>query len=117
MQYPENTGVAVQTGEHTYQTKGFHEKGHEIEKTIFVDARAIGTITVRYLNKSADEDEHPFMPEEISLLKIISERIGDYLSRRSTEVRLRESEEKFRELFNNMSSGVAVYDPCGQVTS
>ncbi len=113
MQYPEDTGVAVQTDGHTYQTEGFHGTGPVIEQTIFMDARVIGTITVQYLKEHADEGESPFLPEEISLLKIISERIGNYLSRRSAGVRLRESEEKFRELFNNMSSGVAVYDVTG----
>ena len=113
MQYPEATGVMVQIEGQTYQTEGFQSTGPEIDQTIFVDARAVGTITVRYPDKNSKEKKDPFLPEESSLLKIISERIGNYLSRRLTEVRLQESEEKFRELFSNMSSGVAVYEVVG----
>ena len=37
-------------------------------------------------------------------------QVQDITERKETEQRIKSSEEKFRELFNNMSSGVAVYD-------
>lgn len=113
MQYPEETAVSVDIDGHAYQTEEFSGTGPFIEQTIFRDAVAIGTIMVSYRNGHHEGDDDSFLPEEIWLLKIISERIDNYLSWRSAEVRIRESEEKFRELFNNMSSGVAVYDVTG----
>ncbi len=113
MQYPEDTAVSVDIDGHTCQTEVLGGTGPSMEQTIFRDAVAVGTITVSYRNDHHKGDDNYFLPEEIWLLKIISERIDNYLSRRSAEVRIRESEEKFRELFNNMSSGVVVYDVTG----
>lgn len=113
MQYPEDTAVSVDIDGHDYQTENYDSTSPSIEQKIFRDAEAIGKITVSYRNGHHEGDTHSFLPEEEWLLKIISERIDNYLSRQSAEVRIRESEEKFRELFNNMSSGVAVYDVTG----
>ncbi len=46
-------------------------------------------------------------------LRSAAKLIGEIVERKRAENTLRESEERFRELFNNMSSGVAIYEVMG----
>jgi len=110
MSYPEHAEVAVHTKTRTYHSGAFQETGPEIKRPFSVDGEWSGSISVRYPGGHPDGDDSIFLPEEDTLLQIICERISTYLKRRITEVHLLESEETFRELFNNMSSGVAVYE-------
>ena len=48
-----------------------------------------------------------YQPDSISYYLV---QVQDITERKKSENKLKESEEKFRELFNNMSSGVAVYE-------
>ena len=110
MQYPESTGVLIERGLQKYQTDGFYRTDIAIESDFNSDNITGGRITVCYLNHSPDGYSGNFLDEEKNLLSIICERIGNYLSRITAEVYLKNSEERFRELFDNMSSGVAVYE-------
>lgn len=110
MSYPDHAEVAVHTKARTYHTSAFQETGPEIRKPFSVDEEWSGSITVRYSGGHPEGDGNSFLPEEDTLIRIICERISAYLKRTIAEAHLLESEEKFRELFNNMSSGVAVYE-------
>lgn len=110
MSHPEHAEVAVRTKTRTYHTSAFQETGPDIQKPFSLDAEWSGSISVRYPGGHPKGDDNTFLPEEDALIQIICERISTYLKRRIAEAYLVESEEKYRELFNNMSSGVAVYE-------
>ncbi|EHQ35585.1 PAS domain S-box protein [Methanoplanus limicola] len=109
MQYPESTGVSIEKGGKRYQTEGYYKSDIAIENDFYSDNIKEGEITVCYLNHSPDGYSGEFLNEEKNLLEIICERIGNYIDRKNAEINLKNSEERFRELFNNMSSGVAIY--------
>ncbi len=48
--------------------------------------------------------------EDLNLLQISSQIIGNALERKISEDTLKESESRYRELINHMTSGIAVYD-------
>ncbi|UUX93107.1 PAS domain S-box protein [Methanoplanus endosymbiosus] len=110
MQYPESTGVLIETDGKRYQTEGFYETDIAIKNDFYSDYIKEGSITVCYLNHSPNGYLGEFLNEEKDLLGIICERIENYIDRKNTEIDLKNSEERFRELFNNMSSGVSVYE-------
>jgi PAS domain S-box-containing protein len=110
MQYPESTGVSIVRGESRYQTEGYYKSDIAIEGDFYSENIKEGRITVCYFNHSPDGYSGEFLNEEKNLLGIICERIGNYIDRINAEINLKNSEERFRELFNNMSSGVAIYE-------
>ena len=65
---------------------------------------------VGYLEERPERDEGPFQKEERALLDAIAERVGRIIERKWVQDALRKSEEKFRELMENMHSGVTVYE-------
>ena len=67
----------------------------------------IGRIDVNYLTKKPDVDEGPFLKEERMLLNTVAERLGRVIQRIRAEEAVKESEVRYRELFENMALGYA----------
>ena len=65
-----------------------------------------------------DRRKDRFNLDAITALEDIADHIGEALQRKQVEETLRESEEKFRSLYDSMSEGVALhqllYDPAGK---
>ena len=76
---------------------------------IKVRRQVSGSLEVYYRQERPESDEGPFLREERNLINAIAERLGKILERREAESALERSEARFRELFNNMTDGVAVF--------
>ncbi|GBC60740.1 hypothetical protein DENIS_1699 [Desulfonema ishimotonii] len=109
-QYPEITCVCIRLADgRKFLTDYFKETPWGLATDIIVRQEYIGCIEVFYSERKWPAGEVPFLPEEQVLLFSISERLGKVLDRKHAEKALQESEARYRAMFENMSSGVAVY--------
>jgi PAS domain S-box-containing protein len=88
--------------------------GSFVTVPFFRQGRYIGHIAV------TTEQAHDWQPQEIQLLQEISSRIFPRIERARIEEALRESEEKYRQIFENIDQGFSLHellvDDNGQVT-
>lgn len=111
MQYPDITcGRIVIDGEY-YQTKKFSESEWMLSAPIKVRGKIAGKIDIYYLDKRPTLDEGPFMYEERLLINVIADRLGHITSRKWMEDELRNSEGRYKALFNNNHAVMLLIDP------
>ncbi len=107
-QYPDITCARMDLNGKQFQTANFAESRWQLSSKIIVHAVPSGELTVCYLEERPPRDVGPFLIEERALLDAIAERVGRIIERKWAQDALHKSEEKFRELMENMVSGVAV---------
>ena len=114
MQYPEIARARIVLNGKEFQTQGFHTTPWMLAREILVGGNPVGRTEVCYLEERPALHEGPFMQEERYLVNAIAERMGHIINRMQAEETLRESEEKYRSLFENMLEGFAycrmIYD-------
>jgi len=109
-QYPEITCAKLNINGKEWQTSNFMETIWQQASNVIVHGVPRGDLIMGYLYERAERDEGPFLKEERALLDAVAERVGRIVERKWAQEALRKSEEKFRELMENMHSGVAVYE-------
>ncbi|KUG19912.1 sensory box histidine kinase/response regulator [hydrocarbon metagenome] len=105
-QYPDITGVRVAAGGIVHATEGFPEMCPGIRAEIRFAGIPEGWIEIRYRDAPAKGD--PFLMEERDLVHAVAGMIGRALARIRIEDALRQSEERYRSLFNAMHEGFAL---------
>ena len=109
-QYPDNTCAKINLKGEEVKTGNFKETIWQQTCDIIVHGIQSGNLVVGYLEERPECDEGPFLQEEKALLDAIAERVGRIIERKWAQDALGKSEEKFRELMENMHSGVVVYE-------
>ncbi len=109
-QYPDITCAKINFRGKEVKTSNFKETIWQQTSDIIVHGVPNGNLVVGLLEERPQRDEGPFLREEGALLDAIVERVGRIIERRWAQAEVRKSEEKFRELMENMHSGVAVYE-------
>ena len=109
-QYPEIACVRIAYSDLEFQTENFKTSRWSQSVDIKVAGGTIGYLDVYYLEEKPKADEGPFLREERNLLEMLASQIAKFIERKQAEEARKASEKKFRELFDNMSSGVAVYE-------
>ncbi len=104
-QYPDNTCAKINLRGKEVKTGNFKETIWQQTSDIIVHGIQSGNLVVGYLEERPECDEGPFLQEERALLDAIAERVGRIIERRWAQDALGKSEEKFRELMENMHSG------------
>ncbi|MBN1290038.1 MAG: PAS domain S-box protein [Actinobacteria bacterium] len=112
-QYPESTIVSVTLDNIRYRTPGFKMTDRNISAAINVSGKDRGLITVCRNDALPEPEEEPFIKEENDLLRAVGERLGRIIERIQTESELQESEERFRDLFENTSDLIQNIAPDG----
>ncbi len=100
--YPEITCARVIIEGREWRTKNFQETIWKQTSDIKVHGELSGVLEVHYLDEKPEKDEGIFLKEEGMLLKAIAERLGRIIERKRAEEALRESEEKYHSMFENI---------------
>jgi len=109
-QYPDITCAKINLKGQEVKTSNFKETIWQQTRDIIVHGIQSGYLVVGLLEERPKRDEGPFLQEERALLDTIAERVGRIIERRWAQEEMLKSEEKFRELMENIHSGVAVYE-------
>src|SRR5690606_37749578 len=96
-QFPDAAAARVQLGEDEVTTAGFETTPWTIRSESHVQRSATVILEVAY-RTNPTQDDNPFLPEEYSLLRSMTDMLLVYLERQQSESALRESEQRFREL-------------------
>ena len=109
-QYPDITCARIILEGKEFRTENFRETTWKQASDINLQGDRIGTLEVRYLEEKTEMEEGPFLKEERNLIDAIAEQSGRIIEHRRIEEALRESEEKFRAIFNAARDGVVLVD-------
>ncbi|MFX1325280.1 MAG: PAS domain S-box protein, partial [Promethearchaeota archaeon] len=94
-QFPELICAHISFEGKNYTTENFNETSWLLDTQVEINKKPL-IINVYYLQ------DNPFSDEEKDLLREIGIRVKDILERKESEERLRESEEKFRNIFETI---------------
>jgi PAS domain S-box-containing protein len=108
--YPESTCARIVLGDRELRTDNFHETPWKQESGISVYGIWIGAVEVYYLTEKPVVDEGPFIKEERDLLDAIAKHCGRYIERMRSRQALRESEEKYRTVFENTGTATIIVE-------
>lgn len=108
--YPESTCARITLGEREFRTDNFTETPWKQESGISVYGIWIGAVEVYYLEEKPEADEGPFIKEERDLLDAIAKHCGRFIERMESRQALRESEEKYRTVFENTGNATIIVE-------
>ena len=109
-QFPEITEACIVLEGKSFQTEHFQKTSWMLVHDIIVNDNPVGQVMICYLKESPVSDEGPFMKEERHLLNAIGERLGHIIERKFAEMALKESEGKFRGIFNTINDGIHIHE-------
>jgi len=109
-QYPEIACARIMIGDSEFYTENFAESPWKQSAPVKVHGSVGGRIEVGYLEERPEEDEGPFLKEERLLIDAIAERIGHISERKQAEETLRQSEERFRVLFEQAADCILLLE-------
>jgi signal transduction histidine kinase len=101
LQYPQVTAARISFGGSEFKTDNFAQSrwSHVCE---FSDGHQKGELEVVYLEERQSADIGPFLSEERNLINSVAEMISSALNQRYAQKALKESEEVFRNLAENV---------------
>jgi len=114
-QYPGLTCARVVVGEKEFRSENFNNTQWKQEADVLVENQRIGCLEIFYLQKMPEADECPFLGYERKLLNNIAGMLGKYIERKITEEKLRRSEKRFRDIFNNSADSIFIHDLKGNI--
>ncbi|MDD5647793.1 MAG: HD-GYP domain-containing protein [Dehalococcoidia bacterium] len=100
-QYPDIACARIIIDNNTYATPNWKETPYIIASTITGQGREIGRLEVCYIEARTESAEEPFLPEEYSLLAAICERLGEVITRYTTQQNLQQSYEVLNKTFED----------------
>jgi PAS domain S-box-containing protein len=108
--YPEITRARVVIGDRKFVSSDFRETVWTLANGISVHGEEVGTAEVFYLEEKPQADEGPFINEERDLLNAIAKHLGKFIERLENRQALRESEEKYRTVFENTGNATIIVE-------
>jgi PAS domain S-box-containing protein len=108
--YPESVCARITLGDREFRTDNFKETPWKQESGISVYGIWIGAVEVSYLEEKPVADEGPFIKEERDLLDAIAKHCGRFIERMKSRQALRESEEKYRTVFENTGNATIIVE-------
>ena len=109
-QYTDITCARITYGDRQFKTDNFKETEWKQSADIIVNSNKVGSLDVCYLQKKPEEHEGPFLKEERILINALAKEIEEFIKRKEAEERLRESEERYKKLFDEAVVGICLGD-------
>ena len=107
-QYPDFTCARIVFGDAEFKTENFTTTQWRQSAAIKMNEESVGLVEVCYLGEEPEGYESPFLNEEQNLLDAIAERLGKIATRKQAEGALRESQERYRSLTDDVLDNLAV---------
>jgi PAS domain S-box-containing protein len=101
-QYPEVICARITLDGREFRTENFRETVWRQTSDIIVNGERSGAVEVCYLEERRETDEGSFLPEKGDLINAIAERLGQIAERKQAEEALRDSEAKYRRIFESI---------------
>ena len=108
LQYPEITSARVELDGLAYLSADFHDAPWRLSSNIQVRGENRGSVSVIYEEERPAADEGPFLAEHRDLLDGIAGIVGQMLERLDIQQALKESEQKYRALFEHSPDGIVI---------
>jgi two-component system sensor histidine kinase/response regulator len=116
-QYPEQIIIRIRIGEMECATPHFAVTRWHQKATFTTSSGTYGTLEVCYRTQLPHPANNLFMAEEQQLLDSVADLLRLYVDHREREVALRESEGRYRDLFENANDIIYTHDLQGNFTS
>ncbi len=110
-QYPDIASARIIVDDREYASPDSQQSQWCQSADIRMHGEVSGAIRVCYHEERPEADEGPFSKEERRLIETVAERLGHIIERKQTEEELRESEERFRVLFDTAVDAIFLADP------
>ncbi|MCF8026530.1 MAG: sigma 54-interacting transcriptional regulator [Desulfobacteraceae bacterium] len=107
-QYPDHACARIRLDGQEYTSKNFLETRWHQNTKIILNGEHVGDVDVYYIHPPPDEGSGPFLEEEERLLRAIGERLSKVLWLKRSEEALKESEERYRVLTEQVAEGVSL---------
>ena len=108
--YPEIACARIKLDGQEFKTINFTETRWKLDAPINYYTNNIGKLEVFYLEEMPELEEGPFLTAERKLILAIVEKLGHMIERKYSEQALKESEQKFRTVFNNASDAIFIHE-------
>jgi two-component system, NtrC family, response regulator HydG len=108
LQYPEKACARIKLDGGEYFSANFKQTDWSRKTPIMLHERQVGELEVFYVDEVATGLPELFLNEELHLLRAISERLSRVLGMKLSEEALKESEERYRILMEQVTDGVAL---------
>lgn len=107
-EYPEVTCARLYLDQELYTTNGFREGPWKLSSAIMMRTERRGMLEVHYTGERSKSEGNPFLEEERTLIKAITEKLGRILWVKKIEENMRESEQRYRLLAEQVEDGVTL---------
>lgn len=107
-QFPENACARISLDGREYLSKNFKSTCWGQNTEIILNGNHVGDVGVYYIKPPSARDSAPFLEEESRLLRAIGERLSKVLWLKRSEEALKESQERYRVLTEQVSEGVTL---------
>jgi len=108
LQCPEKACACIRLDSHEYFSANFRRTRWGRNTRIMLHGNHVGDLDVFYTEAISPDEHGLFLEEESHLLRAISERLSRVLWMKQSEQALRESEERYRVLMEQVTDGVAL---------
>jgi PAS domain S-box-containing protein len=105
-QYSTITCARITLKDKTFSTDNFEKTIWKQSGDILVKGEKVGTLDICYLEEMPEADSGAFLKEEQALLAAIVEQLGRIIEHKQMEGTLRESEKRYRSLFDSVPIGL-----------
>ena len=109
-QYPETTCARIMFNGTEYTSENFRETSWKQSATINISGESTGTVEVFRLKKMAEIHEGQFLLEERHLIDALAAQLGSIAEEKLAQEALRESEARYRTLFESTADGILIAD-------
>jgi diguanylate cyclase (GGDEF)-like protein/PAS domain S-box-containing protein len=109
-QYPEKTCARLIVEEKEFRTDNFSKSPWRLSSDILVSGKKAGIMEVYFLDEIAKSMEEQFLSERQNLIKDLGIQLGIIIEHRRADDAIRQSENKYRTLIENLPQKIFLKD-------